>query len=127
MKEIEKLIELSAKKHQIDIKRADKKYLDSHWILENLLGEVEEVKEELKANNIAHLEDELSDVLWDWMILIENLKDEGYITSHQNIIKRALKKYEERILPLHGDDRDYEIWKQVKVKQKLALDKEAYI
>ncbi len=44
--------------------------------------------------------------------------------SHEAIFKRALKKYEERILPLHGDKRDHEIWREVKGKQKEVLERE---
>jgi hypothetical protein len=40
------------------------------------------------------------------------------------VIKRALKKYEERILPLHGDERDHEIWREVKGRQKEVLEGE---
>ena len=124
MKELEKLIDLVAHKHQIDLKRGDEKYMDTAWISKAIVDEVQEVQEEIKPNNKAHLEDELSDVLWGWLTLIENLKDKGYVVSHETVIKRALKKYEERILPLHGDERDHEIWREVKVRQKEVLEGE---
>jgi hypothetical protein len=56
--------------------------------------------------------------------LVENLKAKGYVGSHETVIKRALKKYEECILPLHGDERDHEIWREVKAKQKEVLEGE---
>jgi hypothetical protein len=65
----------------------------------------------------------LSDILWGWLTLVENLKDKGYVESYQSIIERALQKYEERILPLYGDERDHDIWREVKEKQKEALEK----
>ena len=124
MKDLKKLINLVAHKHQIDLKRKNEKFMDTNWIAQAIVDEVKEVQEEIKPNNIAHLEDELSDVLWGWLTLIENLKESGYVESHEAILKRALKKYEERILPLHGDERDYGVWQEVKVRQKEVLEEE---
>ena len=121
---MEKLIELVAHKHKIDLKRGEAKYMNTDWLLNAIVDEVQEVKEEIKPNNIAHLEDELSDILWGWLTIVEKLKDEGYVTSHQAILERGLKKYEQRILPLKGDERDHGIWKEVKARQKVELEKE---
>ena len=121
---MQKLINLVSYKHQLDLKRDEPKYMDYNWITQAIVDEVEEVKEEIRPNNIAHLEDELSDILWGWLTLVENLKAKGYVGSHESIMKRALKKYEERILPLYGDERDHEIWREVKGRQKEALKRE---
>ena len=121
---MKKLIELVAHKHQIDLKRAEAKYMDSDWLLNAIVEEVQEVKEEIRPNNIAHLEDELSDILWGWLTIVEKLKDEGYVTSHEAILERGLKKYEQRILSLKGDERDHAIWKEVKARQKEELERE---
>jgi NTP pyrophosphatase (non-canonical NTP hydrolase) len=124
MQEIKELIELSNLKDTIDIKRGEEKYFDIEWLIGELLSEVDEVKEEIKENNTPLLEDELGDILWSWLILIQKLKAKGLVTSHENIIKRALKKYQQRITPLKGNKEDCEIWKRVKEKQKLELKKE---
>ena len=124
MKELEKLIELVAYKHQLDLKRGEAKYMDSEWLLNAIVDEVQEVKEEIKPNNIAHLEDELSDILWGWLTIVEKLKDEGYVRSHEAILERGLKKYEQRILSLKGDERDHDIWKEVKARQKEELERQ---
>ncbi len=121
---MKKLIELIAYKHQIDLKRGEAKYMDTDWLLNAIVDEVQEVKDEIRPNNVAHLEDELSDILWGWLTIVEKLKDIGYVTSHEAILQRALKKYEERILPLNGDKRDNDIWKEVKATQKEELKKE---
>ena len=123
---MQKLIELVGYKHQIDLKRGESKYMDSDWLLNAIVEEVQEVKEEIHPNNVAHLEDELSDILWGWLTIVEKLKDEGYVTSHEAILERGLKKYEERILALKGDERDHVIWKEVKARQKEELEKERY-
>jgi uncharacterized protein YabN with tetrapyrrole methylase and pyrophosphatase domain len=124
MKEFKAFIKLVKQVHELDKKRKEPKYMDNRWLLGAISSELKEVQEEIKLNNIAHLEDELSDILWGWLTLIENLKDEGYVTSHEAIIKRGLKKYEERISPLYGDERDHKVWREVKERQKIALEKE---
>ena len=124
MKALEELIALVEHKHKIDEKRGEAKYMDTDWIAQSIVDEVEEVKEEIKPNNTAHLEDELADILWGWLTLVEKLKDSGYVESHKSIIQRALKKYQERILPLYGDARDHDTWKEVKEKQKKVLEQE---
>ena len=121
---MKRLIELAVLNHQIDLKRGEPKYMDNEWLLNSIIDEVKEVKDEIKPNNVAHLEDELSDILWGWLTLVEKLKDRGYVTSHEAILQRALKKYEQRILPLKGDERDDAIWKEVKARQKEELERE---
>jgi len=124
MQEIKELIELANLKDTIDIKRGEEKYFDIEWLIGELLSEVDEVKEEIKENNAPLLEGELGDILWGWLILVQKLKAKGLVVSHENIIKRALKKYQQRITPLKGNKEDDEIWKRVKEKQKLELKKE---
>jgi len=124
MKNLKKLIELVAYKKQLDQTRAEPKFTDNQWLLDAIIAEVEEVKEEIKPNNKAYLEDELSDILWGWLSLVENLKSEGLVGSHEAVFKRALKKYEERILPLKGTSEDHAIWREVKMWQKEELQRE---
>jgi NTP pyrophosphatase (non-canonical NTP hydrolase) len=126
MQNFKELIKLANYKDGIDKKRADKKFIDPLFLLDEIVGEVAEVKEELKKNNRAYLEDELGDILWGWVNLVEKLKLQGYIDSHESIIKNALKKYEQRILSLKGDERDYQIWEDIKKKQKIDLDKKSF-
>ncbi len=122
MNECKELIELSILNHKKDIKRGTLRYLDKGALLNAIISEVYEVKEEIKENNSPKLEDELCDILWGWMMLVENLKDLGLVNSHEKILKRALKKYKERIIPLVGEkDRDEQIWKEVKERQKQKL------
>ncbi len=124
MKDLVELIELSKVKCEIDVKRGEKKYFDFEWLLNEISNEILEVKEEIKENNYPYLEDELGDILWGWIILVQKLQREGLVNSHEAIFKRALKKYKERILPLKGDMSDNEIWQRVKKKQKEALKRE---
>jgi NTP pyrophosphatase (non-canonical NTP hydrolase) len=121
---IEKIFEIARHKHKLDIQRKDSQRLDPYYYLKEIALEVDEVLEELSHNNIAHLEDELGDIFWGLMIAIEKLTSRGYIEGFDRILDRVIKKYEERIYPLKGDDEDYEIWNNVKKQQKLELQKE---
>ncbi|KIM05642.1 MAG: hypothetical protein KU28_09965 [Sulfurovum sp. PC08-66] len=121
---IEKIFEIARHKHKLDIQRKDSQRLDPYYYLKEIALEVDEVLEELSLNNIAHLEDELGDIFWGLMIAIEKLTSQGYIEGFDRILERVIKKYEERIYPLKGDDEDYEIWNNVKKQQKLELQKE---
>ena len=122
---IEKLIKLAEINHQKDVKRGTIRYLDNNSLLNAISSEVEEVREEIKEQNSPKLEDELCDILWGWMMLVENLKTSNLVGSHEDIIDRAIKKYSERILPLVGEkDIDEKIWQEVKNSQKKALQEE---
>jgi len=125
MKEIEELIKLAKYNHKLDLKRGQKEYLSLDWALDEIKAEVDEVKKELKPNNTPFIEDELSDILWGLFMGIEKFKYEGYDISAKRVVKRALKKYQERVLALKGEEvADREIWDRVKKKQKEALQKE---
>jgi len=127
MKELEELLKLATKKHKIDIKRGDKKYLNLEWALDEIISEVQEVKDEIKPNNTPYLEDELGDILWGWFMAVEKLKDKGYVRGHKEIFTRTLQKYKERIEPLVGFlPEDKKIWQEVKTKQKRALEIEQF-
>lgn len=124
MQSLKQLLELIEHKHQLDLKRENPKYLDPQWLLDSIAEELEEVRKEIKPNNLPHLEDELCDIFWGWLTLVQKLEKQEYIGSYESIIQRTLTKYEERILPLEGNNNDHAIWQEVKAKQKEALKRE---
>jgi hypothetical protein len=63
MAEFKALIKLVKHKHKFDQKKAEPKYMDNKWLLGAIDSELKEVQKEIKPNNIAHLEDELSGIL----------------------------------------------------------------
>ena len=127
MQNLKNIINLVSKKCNLDKTREDKDLMNPHWLLDAIVQETKEVKEEIRPNNKAHLEDELGDILWGWLALVEKLKQDGFVGTHEDIFKRTLKKYEERIEPLDGTMRDYKTWQEVKAKQKEALKEEKCI
>ena len=126
MKECNEFIELAKWTHKVDIKRDYKEYIDPKFYMEQIICETKESLEEIKPDNIPYLEAELGDILWSWLMAIENLKTQGLVRGHEEIIKRALKKFQERMLPIKGEiEYDEKLWIEVKQKQKEALKREA--
>jgi NTP pyrophosphatase (non-canonical NTP hydrolase) len=87
--------------------------------LSGLKDEVEEVRDEIRKNNQVHLEDELSDIAWDYACVLAQLEHAGYIKSAEAVITHGLTKYSERtpaFLELSED-----MWDAIKAKQKVEL------
>ena len=117
-----KLLKLVKEKYSID-KKQDW-YKGSITYFDWLKDEIEEVREELKENNSVYLEDELWDILRDYLNLIESLKWEWKISSLENIVLRAEKKYFERVKAIKWKKDKVSPWFETKSKQKEGLKKE---
>ena len=124
MQNLKRTIDLVSKKCDLDISREEKDLMNPYWLLDAIVQEAQEVKEEIKPNNSPYLEDELGDILWGWILLVEKLKRQGFVGTHEDIFRRMLKKYQERIEPLDGTMKDYDTWKEVKERQKQSLEDE---
>ena len=68
----------------------------SSTYLDALVEEVTEVKEEITLGRQAFLEDELGDLLWNFVCLIEHLEVDKKIDK-ERVFRRAVKKYSERV------------------------------
>lgn len=90
---------------------------------EEILKEIKEAKDEVKENNSVYLEDELWDILWDYLCIIEALKVEWKIENFEKVLERCYKKFSERINEETWESRD---WKEVKKIQKEELKKEHF-
>jgi len=88
--------------------------------------EVDEAIEEFKKDNAVHLEDELGDIFWDYVMLLQVLKRDGYIRSIENVFTHAEEKFTDRLGFVHLDKKvnseDY--WNDVKKKQKIQLKRD---
>lgn len=115
--EFEKLLLLVKEKYEIDKKGSWSK--GSETFFEEIHKELEEVKEEMGADKQVFLEDELGDVLWDYLHLLYNLDQEGKIEL-ENVFSRSLKKYTERVEGIQNQSS----WQEIKKKQKLELEQE---
>jgi len=64
---------LSRQKYEIQEKyRPD--WCQPEKYIEELYKEIDEVKEEIKYNNAIYLQDELGDIIWDFLGLVESLR-----------------------------------------------------
>ena len=93
----------------------------SRRYLKGLTDEVEEVVAEVKENNAVHLEDELSDIAWDYACILAALENGGYIESAEAVIAHGVTKYSQRA-PAFLEASE-EPWDAVKKSQKEQLKK----
>lgn len=86
-----------------------------------LIDEIEEVKVEFDNDKRVFLEDELGDIFWDYICLLESLELTTKI-SKQKVFERCYMKFSERLNIFDGSDNGN--WQEVKKKQKLRLHEE---
>ncbi len=84
--------------------------------LDALQDEIAEVKDELCLNRQCFLEDELGDLLWNFVCTLEHLERERRI-SKTAVFRRAKKKYAERVTERSVG----ESWEEIKIRQKREL------
>ena len=110
------LRELAKRKRKIDLER---NYGGADFYFEELKSEIKEVEEQLHTNNQVFLEDELGDILWDYMLVLVNLEEEQRINMSR-VFARVEKKYTQRIEGVEQNNS----WSQIKKEQKKDLVKE---
>lgn len=89
--------------------------------LNGLKDEVEEVSVEIKENNAVYLEDELSDIAWDYACVLASLESKGLIESAEAVLLHGLQKYSERAPAFLEASEEH--WDAVKKIQKEELKK----
>lgn len=87
--------------------------------INEIKNEVDEVIEELPKGRVCYLEDELGDVLWDYVNALIALEGEKGV-SVESVLKRACQKYEQRVSGIEGGKQ----WQEIKELQNAALAKE---
>ncbi len=92
------------------------KYTTGEFYFDLIEDEVSEAKKELKKDNSVYLEDELSDILWNYLSLLYCLGEEWYISKEQ-VFERCLKKFSERTEWIQA----WVLWNKIKEKQKQEL------
>jgi NTP pyrophosphatase (non-canonical NTP hydrolase) len=114
---IQKLLAVVDRKYRYDQKGTWSNGATTY--LTALKEEVKEVEEELKQNRTCFIEDELGDILWDYLSALKCLEHEKGIDV-SNVLKRALNKYDERITGIENGTP----WNKIKDKQKAELKEE---
>ena len=114
MKEFDELLSIARRKASFDENRAWSN--GSETYLAALKNEVDEVIEEIPKSRQCYLEDELGDVLWDYLNILTALEKEVGIDTTA-VLKRACRKYEERVSGIESG----KAWSEMKEKQKIDL------
>jgi NTP pyrophosphatase (non-canonical NTP hydrolase) len=117
MESFEKLLEIARRKAEID--RNNACYSGPETYIVELQKEIEEVIEELPKKRSCYLEDELGDVLWDYLSALLALEKQGDVTV-ESVLNRAYLKYGARVSGIESGIP----WQEIKRKQKQELAKE---
>lgn len=114
MKEFDKLLGIAKRKADFD--KTNTWSNGSETYLTEIKNEVDEVIEEIPKSRKCYLEDELGDVLWDYLNILTALEKETGIDVRA-VLERACYKYEERISGIETGKK----WSDIKAKQKIDL------
>jgi len=117
MKHFETLLLIARRKAVID---SDSKWSEgARTYLGEMNNVIAEVCAELASGRQCYLEDELGDVLWDYLNALTAL-EKSHKISVEKVLQRACRKYEERIFGIESG----QFWKDIKARQKQALELE---
>ena len=114
MKEFDKLLGIAKRKTVFDETSTWSNGAETY--LAEIKNEVDEVIEELPKSRKCYLEDELGDILWDYLNILTALEKEVGIDT-KAVLARACRKYEERISGIETGNK----WSDIKEKQKIDL------
>lgn len=114
MAELTQLLSIVRRKNKID--QQNEWFNGSDTYLLEIPKELEEVKAEIDSGRQPHLEEELGDVLWDYLNLLTSLEKEGKIDL-EKVFERAVTKYGERIDAIESG----RTWAEIKTIQKERL------
>ncbi|CAH0536930.1 MazG nucleotide pyrophosphohydrolase domain-containing protein [Vibrio marisflavi] len=117
MDELNQLIGVARRKADLD--KVTSWSAGSQTYLQEIKNEVDEVVEEIEKKRLCFLEDELADVLWDYVNSLIALEQEKGVCI-DSVLRRACRKYEERVSALESGI----AWDNVKQKQKQRLIEE---
>ena len=118
--DIDALLAIVKRKNRLDQHRDWSNRSEIYF--EEIGKEVAEAAVEAESGRACYLEDELGDILWDYLNLLQSLQNEGKI-SLTAVFQRSLAKYDERVSGLENG----EAWADIKERQKVRLAEEQAI
>ncbi|MCG6230188.1 MazG nucleotide pyrophosphohydrolase domain-containing protein [Vibrio furnissii] len=114
---VEALLAIAQRKNRID--QSSDWFHGAQTYLTEIHSELQEVQDEIPYQRRCFLEEELGDVLWDYLNLLLSLEQESEIQM-ESVIARACQKYEQRV----GAIEQGISWDDVKAQQKMTLQAE---
>jgi NTP pyrophosphatase (non-canonical NTP hydrolase) len=115
---IQQITTLSQMRIPFFLQSKNDRYKGSQTYFQEIRKEIDEAQAENREHNTVYLEDELGDVFWDYMMLLNALASEGKITNVEKVFERCWKKFSGRISE-SGENRSD--WNEVKAQQKAEL------
>jgi NTP pyrophosphatase (non-canonical NTP hydrolase) len=109
--EFEQLLAIAKRKNQFDQSHTWANGSETYF--NEIRKELIEAEEELLTNDQAALEEELGDVLWDYLNILLSLDKEEKI-SIESVLRRTIDKFEERVSGIESG----KTWAEVKTIQK---------
>ena len=122
----EKILKLSNDRVDFHIKLDKTTGEDNHSIdvyKKWLVWEIDEAFDEIKKNNSVYLEDELWDIFWTYINLLQGLQKKWYITDIEKVFERSYNKFNWRLDYVIKNDYPNS-WKEIKKVQKEERKKE---
>jgi NTP pyrophosphatase (non-canonical NTP hydrolase) len=116
---LNELMNVVERKHRIDQHSSWSNGSSTYFV--EIVKEIEEAREAMASTTKVFLEDELGDVLWDYLSILRCLVDEKGI-SLSAVFERSLAKYEERISGIENGV----AWSEIKEIQRERLRLEAH-
>lgn len=113
----EQLLSIARRKSVIDTN--SDWFNGSQTYLNEMRTELDEVLEEIPLNRRCYLEQELGDLLWDYLNLLLALESETEIQL-ESVLERACIKFEQRVNGLENGLS----WSDIKARQKASLTEE---
>ncbi|MFN1598314.1 MazG nucleotide pyrophosphohydrolase domain-containing protein [Vibrio harveyi] len=117
MESFKALFDIAQRKAEYD--KNNTWYRGSETYFDALHKELEEVSEEIAKERLCYLEDELGDVLWNYLNILMALEKEQGIDPY-SVLNRAVEKYQARVTAIENNGS----WAEVKVDQKEKLQQE---
>lgn len=113
----EQLLSIARRKSVIDT--TSDWFNGSQTYLNEMRTELDEVLEEIPLNRRCYLEQELGDLLWDYLNLLLALESETEIQL-ESVLERACIKFEQRVNGLENGLS----WSDIKARQKASSTEE---
>ncbi|PNH89418.1 MazG nucleotide pyrophosphohydrolase domain-containing protein [Vibrio diazotrophicus] len=110
----EQLLSIARRKSVIDT--TSDWFNGSQTYLNEMRTELDEVLEEIPLNRRCYLEQELGDLLWDYLNLLLALESETEIQL-ESVLERACIKFQQRVSGLENGF----LWSDIKARQKISL------
>ncbi|MDR2190148.1 MAG: hypothetical protein LBP53_02970 [Candidatus Peribacteria bacterium] len=104
IQDIQRIFTLSKTRIENFQRQKDDRYQGAQTYFTEIRKEIDEAQDENKADNTIYLEDELGDIFWDYITLLNALASEGKITSPEKVFERCYQKFSGRINE-QGEDR----------------------